>query len=103
MLSHLCTPGINLNWSWYIILFRYFLIQFASCGSLTCLLFFFLIFHVDVLYQVKEVPLYSWLSESFFFFLIMDGCWILSNTLLHQFSWSYHFSCVACRYFGFSV
>lgn len=76
MLSHLCTPGINLNWSWYIILFRYFLIQFASCGSLTCLLFiYFLIFLVDVLYQVKEVPLYSWLSESFFFFF--NHGWVL--------------------------
>lgn len=37
-------------------------------------LFIFLIFLVDVLYQVKEVPLYSWLSESFFFF---NHGWVL--------------------------
>ena len=66
MLSQLCTPRININWSWYIILFSYFLIQFASCGSLTCLYLYFLFFFADVLY-LQEVPLYSWLSESFFF------------------------------------
>lgn len=37
------------------------------------------LFFVDVLYQVKEVPLYSYFGV----FFIMNGCRTLSNSLLH--------------------
>lgn len=76
MLSHLCTPGINLNWSWYIILFRYFLIQFASCGSLTCLLFiYFFNFSCRCsLSSQGSSPLFLAFWEFFFFF---NHGWVL--------------------------
>jgi len=44
--------------------------SFSLLGKMLAVRFF-----IDVLYQVKEIPLYSSFAESF----IVNGCWILSN------------------------
>ena len=87
MLSHLYTPGINLSWLWYIILFRYFLIQFASCGSLTCLLFFYFFFFLQMFFiKSRKFPSILGFLRVFFFFKSWMGvgfCQILSCINFH--------------------
>ena len=52
----------------------------SQCGTLSTMLAIAFFFWIDVLYQSKEVPLYSQFTKAFFLLLLMNGCWVLSNT-----------------------